>query len=145
MKNIVSFKADLFTSHDFVIFLNPILYLNVNLKFITMITIKSWSEPISASQLDAEEQAEMYKKSIMDTKKELSDLNACHKNISSRLVGAKCSCSEAEFLPDENQWEPGYTCAVHQELEYVEHSILCAKEYLANLERSLAIAEYQPL
>jgi hypothetical protein len=100
---------------------------------------------IKAYQLDAEEQAVMYKKSIMDTKKELSDLNTCHKNISSRLVGAKCSCTEAEFLPDENQWEPGHTCAVHKELEYIDHSIACSTEYLANLERSLAIAEYQPL
>jgi hypothetical protein len=117
----------------------------LNLKSTTMITIKSWSEPINASQLDAEEQVVMYKKDIMDTKQELSDLDSCMKNVGSRLVFDECGCTEDEFLPDENQWEPGHTCAVHQELEYIEHSIACSTAYLANLERSLAIVEYQPI
>ena len=28
-----------------------------------------------------------------------------------------CQCIEPEFLHDENQWEPGYTCKQCQELE----------------------------
>ncbi len=100
---------------------------------------------IKAYQLNKEEQIAMYKKSILDTKEELDEMYTESKYIGSKLGSHPCSCTEAEFLPDENQWEPGYTCAVHKELEYIEHSIACSTEYLANLERSLAIVEYQPL
>jgi hypothetical protein len=117
----------------------------LNLKLVTMKNVDVKNNTINASEMTTEEQIAMYKKSILDTKEELDEMYTESNYIGSKVGGHPCSCTEDEFLPDENQWEPGHTCDLHKDLEYVEHTILCAKEYLANLERSLAIAEYQPL